>query len=173
MCANGPASPGAQIQSVLVTLAKKAKQGAMPHLSHAAFWDVDHFRVWAERALVAIRELCRDFQQPGGLVWRAQAAQALIEIRADAPSLFAWLAERPAADHLPACPDSERRGPFVEMYRRRPPRRGTVRHRAGIRQARARLCTGLLASWRCPARSDTAHRNFAGSCRRLRDEHHD
>jgi hypothetical protein len=104
MRANVPASVGAQIQSVLVTPAKKAKQGAMPHLSRVAYWDVDDFRVWAEQALVAVRELRRDFQQPGDLAWRAQAAEALIESRADAPGLFAWLAARPATDYLTSVP---------------------------------------------------------------------
>lgn len=99
-----PASTGAQIQPVLVTPAKKAKEGAMPHLGRVAHWDVDDFRRWAERALVTIRDLRRDFQEPGDLAWRAQAAQALTEARADAPGLFAWLAARPAREHLTGVP---------------------------------------------------------------------
>lgn len=99
-----PASIGAQIQPVLVTPAKKAKEGALPHLGRVAHWDLDDFRQWAELALVAVRELRRDFQEPGDLAWRAQAAQALSDCRADAPGLFAWLAARPARHHLASVP---------------------------------------------------------------------
>lgn len=99
-----PASVGADIQPVLVTPAKRAKEGAMPHLGKVAHWDLGDFRRWAEEALVVIRDLRRDFQEPGDLPWRAQAAQALSECRADAPGLAAWLAARPARDHLVAVP---------------------------------------------------------------------
>jgi len=99
-----PASVGAKIQSVLVTPATKAKEGAIPHLSRVAHWDLDEFRRWAEKALVTIRDLRRDFQEPGDLAWRAQAAQALTENRVDAPGLYAWLAARPAREHLTGVP---------------------------------------------------------------------
>lgn len=92
-----PESANASIQPVLVTPAKKAKDGAMPHLGRVAHWDLDEFRAWAERALIAVRELRRNFREPGDLAWRAQATEALSEVRADAPSLYAWLAERPAS----------------------------------------------------------------------------
>lgn len=94
------ASAGASIQPVLVTPAKKAKDGAMPHLGRVAHWDLGEFREWAEAALVTVRELRRSFREPGDLAWRAQAAEALSEVRADAPSLYAWLAARPARDYL-------------------------------------------------------------------------
>lgn len=99
-----PASAGAQIQPVLVTPAKKAREGALPHLGRVAHWDLDDFRQWADQALVTVRDLRRDFQEPGDLAWRAQAAQALSESRADAPGLFAWLAARPARAHLTSVP---------------------------------------------------------------------
>lgn len=99
-----PAAAGASIQPVLVTPAKSAKNGAMPHLGRVAHWDLDDFRAWAETALVTVRELRREFQEPGDLAWRAQAAEALSEIRADAPGLYSWLAARPARDHLVEVP---------------------------------------------------------------------
>lgn len=99
-----PASAGASIQPVLVTPAKSAKSGAMPHLGRVAHWDLDDFRAWAETALVTVRELRREFQEPGDLAWRAQAAEALSEIRADAPGLYSWLAARPARDYLVEVP---------------------------------------------------------------------
>lgn len=95
-----PASAGVSIQPVLVTPAKKAKDGAMPHLGRVAYWGLEEFREWAEAALVTVRELRRNFREPGDLAWRAEAASALKEVRADAPGLYAWLAARPARDHL-------------------------------------------------------------------------
>lgn len=95
-----PASVGAVIRPVLVTPAKRAKEGAIPHLGKVAHWDLEDFRRWAEEALVVIRDLRRDFQEPGDLAWRAQAARALSECRADAPGLESWLGARPARDYL-------------------------------------------------------------------------
>lgn len=94
------AAASALIQPVLVTPAKRAKDGAMPHLARVAYWGLEEFREWAETALVTVRELRRSFGEPGDLAWRAEAAKALAEIRADAPGLYAWLSTRPARDHL-------------------------------------------------------------------------
>lgn len=99
-----PASVGAQIHSVLVTPAKNAKDGAMPHLRRVAYWGLDEFRQWADHALVTVRDLRRDFHEAGDLAWRAQAAQALCDCGADAPGLLAWLAARPAREHLVGVP---------------------------------------------------------------------
>lgn len=99
-----PMSVGAEIWPVLVTPAKSAKEGAIPHLGKVAHWDLGDFRLWAEEALGIIRDLRRDFQEPGDLAWRAQAARALSECRADAPGLAAWLEARPARQHLIAVP---------------------------------------------------------------------
>lgn len=95
-----PGTAGATIQSVLVTPAKKAKQGAVPHLSHFAHWDLADFRAWADRTLDVVRELRRTFVEPGDLAWRAAAAARLEQVRADAPGLARWLSGRPARDHL-------------------------------------------------------------------------
>ena len=101
---NVPESASADIRSVLVTPARNAKEGAMPSLARVAHWDLADFRQWAEQALVTIRDLRRDFTEPGDLAWRAQAAEALSAIRADAPGLSTWLANRPARQHLIAVP---------------------------------------------------------------------
>lgn len=94
----------ASIYSVLVTPATKAKQGAIPHLGRVAYWELKEFIEWSEAALNGIRELRRNFTEPGDLVWRAQAAETLSEIRADAPGLAAWLSKRPARDYLKPVP---------------------------------------------------------------------
>jgi hypothetical protein len=95
---------GNTIQSVLVTPAKKAKQGAVPHLGRFAHWDLADFRSWADRTLDVVRELRRTFVEPGDLAWRAEAAAQLERARADAPGLARWLTERPARDHLKPVP---------------------------------------------------------------------
>lgn len=96
--------PGAKdartIQSVLVTPAKKAKTGAVPHLGDVAYWHLEDFRTWAEEALVMVRDLRRSFREPGDLGWRIEALEALSSIRADATGLVAWLAKQPARNHL-------------------------------------------------------------------------
>lgn len=99
-----PGTAGATIQPVLVTPAAKAKKGAMPHLGRVAFWSLAEFRSWSDKALETVRELRREFLEPGDLAWRAQAAQKLEDIRADAPSLSAWLSARPAKQHLTEVP---------------------------------------------------------------------
>ena len=95
-----PGTAGTAIQSVLVTPAKKAKQGAVPHLSRFAHWDLADFRTWADKALDMVRELRRTFVEPGDLAWRAEAASRLEQVRADAPGLARWLSGRSARDHL-------------------------------------------------------------------------
>jgi hypothetical protein len=72
----------------------------LPHLNNVYHWDLQDFREWAEQALVTVRELRRSFVEPGDLIWRAQAAEALAAIKADAAGLAAWLTLRPARDHL-------------------------------------------------------------------------
>ena len=99
-----PSAANATIYPVLVTPAKKANKGAVPHLGRVSHWDLEDFRDWAEQVLGTVRELRRSFVEPGDLVWRAQAAEALASARADAPGLAAWVARRPARDHLKAVP---------------------------------------------------------------------
>ena len=97
---NVPGAAQALICPVLVTPSKFAKEGALPHLGRVSHWALEDFREWAEKALVMVRELRRSFVEPGDLAWRAQAAEALESVRADAPGLVAWLVKRPARDHL-------------------------------------------------------------------------
>ncbi len=74
----------------------------MPHLSNVAYWGLDEFREWADIALDTVRELRRTFNEPGDLVWRAEAAAKLEAIHADAPGLVSWLSKRPACKQLTA-----------------------------------------------------------------------
>jgi hypothetical protein len=99
-----PAQAGAAVQSVLVTPAKKAKQGAVPHLGRVSDWDLADFRAWADKAIDVVRQLRRTFVEPGDLAWRAEAATRLEGARADAPGLARWLSERPTRDCLKSVP---------------------------------------------------------------------
>jgi hypothetical protein len=101
---NVPGGEAANICSVLVTPVTSARTGATPHLGRFSHWALNDFRDWAEQALVAVRDLRRTFVEPGDLAWRAQTAEALVSINADAPGLVAWLAGRPARDHLKKVP---------------------------------------------------------------------
>lgn len=97
-----PLSANATIYPILVTPAKSATSGALPHLNTVWYWGLDEFREWAESALVTVRELRSKFVHPGDLAWRADAAQTLVGMRADAPGLAAWLSTRPAREFLGA-----------------------------------------------------------------------
>lgn len=99
-----PGMANMTIFPVLVTPAKKAKEGAVPSLSRVLYWGLDDFRIWAERALVIIRELRRTFVEPGDLAWRAEAASALVSAMVGAPGLAEWLKQRPARNYLTAVP---------------------------------------------------------------------
>ena len=90
------------IQPVLVSPATQVRKGAIPHLEHVAYWNLDGFRLWANTALDTIRQLRQEFSEPGDLVWRVHAAEQLESIRADGPGLVSWLRERPAATQLVA-----------------------------------------------------------------------
>lgn len=94
--ANVIGTEAATIVSVLVTPATEAREGAMPSLSKVSYWSLNDFRLWAEAALVAIRELRRTFTEPGDLAWRATAAEALEEARLDSPGLIKWLSKQVA-----------------------------------------------------------------------------
>lgn len=97
---NVPEAAKATIIPVLITPATSTTTGAVPTLKKVCYWGLGDFRVWAEQALATIRELRRTFREPGDLAWRADAAKALAGVRADAPSLAAWLLDRPAHHYL-------------------------------------------------------------------------
>ena len=97
---NVPGADQARILPVIVTPAKKAKEGAMPVLGRVAYWDLEAFRAWADTALQTVRNLRRSFREPGELAWRADASSALAAIGADAPGLYATLSSRMANRHL-------------------------------------------------------------------------
>lgn len=97
---NVPNTNNARILPVLVTPVTTAKSGATPHLKKVSYWGLSDFREWAELVLQVIRELRREFSEPGDLDWRAKAAEELSKIHADASGLYNWLYERTADKFL-------------------------------------------------------------------------
>lgn len=76
--ANVPECADAEIIPVLVTPVRCAEPGAMPHLNAVGLWSLQDFRAWAEESLRILRFMRVSFREPGDLVWRAEAADALI-----------------------------------------------------------------------------------------------
>lgn len=60
---------------VLVTPCVKAKSGADPHLDDVRYWELSHFRNWANHAIGILRGLKGTFPGEGDLLWRAEAYQ--------------------------------------------------------------------------------------------------
>ena len=98
--AHVPQIAGGIVLPVLVSPATTANKGAMPSLRRVCFWDLNDFRAWSDLALDTVREIRRNFPEPGDLVWKAEAAAKLEEIRADARGLSDWLSARPASRYL-------------------------------------------------------------------------
>lgn len=97
---NVPATKSAKTLAVLVTKAKHASKGAIPHLKNVSYWDFEEFRIWATQALGTVRDLRTSFVEPGDIDWRIKAAEAFEAHGLDAPSLYERLTARRAADQL-------------------------------------------------------------------------
>jgi hypothetical protein len=97
---NVPGAADAEVLAVLVSPAKLATEGALPVLGRFSYWALDDFRIWAENALLTVRELRRHFSEPGDLEWRARAATAFSAANLDGPGLVARLRQSPADKSL-------------------------------------------------------------------------
>jgi Helicase C-terminal domain/DEAD/DEAH box helicase len=100
MRANVEVSLNSRVLPVLVTPAKKVRSAAVPHLDGVGLWPVEELRRFAERTLVAIRELRKTFVEPGDLEWRAKAKELFEQNGLAARLLFAELESRPASKLL-------------------------------------------------------------------------
>src|SRR5205809_4096991 len=76
-----------EILSVLVSPAKRASEGAMPHIQTVSFWPLDDFKSWAKNTLATVRDLRKYLSEPGDNNWRNQAAKVFVEQGLDAVSL--------------------------------------------------------------------------------------
>ena len=88
---NLPSAKEAEVLPVLVTPAKKAREGAFPHLGDVAYWRLDEFREWAYKSLTVMRELRSSFGEAGDLGWRKLCIEKLKRECLDMPGLFKYL----------------------------------------------------------------------------------
>jgi hypothetical protein len=89
-----------EIAPVLITPVSYACAGAMPHLGSVSLWKLSDFQEWAKNAMATVRQLRKTFVEPGDLVWRAQAADSLIDNQMDMLSLVQNSKARVAKDLL-------------------------------------------------------------------------
>jgi hypothetical protein len=68
---------GTVVVAVLITPCEKTSKGAVPHLKKVRYWKLKEFRVWAQQALQALRDLRRGYPGEGSLDWRREAAEKL------------------------------------------------------------------------------------------------
>ncbi|UZD56824.1 DEAD/DEAH box helicase [Shewanella algae] len=97
---DGFSTDNVEIIPVLISPVSKVKKGGTPHLNTVMFWKLDDFKEWASHVLDVVRELRTTFQQPGDLVWRADAAGKLIAARIDVNSIKAMLYSQRSMDLL-------------------------------------------------------------------------
>lgn len=87
-------SDSVEIIPVLISPVSKVKKGGAPHLKNVKFWNLHEFKEWANLALEAVRELRTNFQQPGDLAWRAEAAEKLLSLKLDVNSIKIMLSKK-------------------------------------------------------------------------------
>lgn len=78
----------AKIVTVLITPVKKAEKEAIDNLADVYVWNLNDFRIWANKAISCIRGLRADYPNSGDLVWRAKASEKLEECFISPESLF-------------------------------------------------------------------------------------
>lgn len=93
-------SSDVDILSVLVTPVTTAHSGAIPQLDGVSLWGLEEFKSWAVQAVSVIREIRKSFMEPGDMVWKANASEALQEAGLDSLSMMNWLRSQPAKDIL-------------------------------------------------------------------------
>ncbi len=69
----------AKIVTVLITPVKKAEKEAVDNLTDVYVWNLNDFRIWANKAISCIRGLRADYPNSGDLIWRAKASEKLEE----------------------------------------------------------------------------------------------
>lgn len=80
--------PDAVIVTVLITPVKKAEKEAIDILKDVYVWNLEDFRIWANKAISCIRGLRADFPNSGDLAWRARAIEQLEKFNISPESLL-------------------------------------------------------------------------------------
>lgn len=89
-----------EIIPILLSPVSKVSKGGAPHLNNVMFWHLNDFKDWASNALDVIRELRTTFQEPGDLMWRAEAASRLTLAKIDINSIKNKLCQQKCKDIL-------------------------------------------------------------------------
>lgn len=90
-----PLSKTAIVYPVLITPLQYAERDALPHLNDVLIWNLEEFRKWAVKALIAIREVRGTFPGSGDLAWRATAIEKYRRNTIDPDSLIEYLKAQP------------------------------------------------------------------------------
>ncbi len=93
-------SVACEIYPVIVGPISRIKKGAIPHAKAVGFWPLSDFRSWSENAVSIIRSLRTTFVEPGDLVWRAYAAEALDQNGLSMMQIFSKVRQQVAAEKL-------------------------------------------------------------------------
>lgn len=89
-----------KVLPVLITPARKAREGAIPSLQEVYYWKLEDFLSWSKIVLEKVRELRRTFTEIGDPQWRTEAIEELKNIKADVYGLFLCLSQKVASRHL-------------------------------------------------------------------------
>lgn len=76
-----------EIIPVLLSPVKYMTEGAASQVNTLMYWNLEQFIEWVPKALSTIKDIRKTFQEPGNLVWRAEAATKLIESNIDIISI--------------------------------------------------------------------------------------
>lgn len=76
---------------VLISPVTNVDKGAMCHLDKVLLWNLQDFRNWAESCFEVIRQLRKEFREPGDLEWRQDALGVLRDHNLTADKIIAQL----------------------------------------------------------------------------------
>ncbi len=97
---NGLVDKSALFTSVLISPSRSIKKEAHGLLDEACYMELEHFRTWASKAIVAIRAIRNTYNQPGDLVWQSDALTSLSKHRLLSSEIVANFNGRKAKDML-------------------------------------------------------------------------
>ncbi len=86
--------PDAQIVTILITPVTKAEKEAIDHLTDVYVWNLEDFRIWANKAISCIRGLRSEFPNSGDLAWRARASEQLEKCNISPDNLLAHIGKK-------------------------------------------------------------------------------
>ncbi|EGZ7158744.1 hypothetical protein BGM74_005275, partial [Escherichia coli] len=75
-------------------------EGAAAQVNSLMYWNLNDFKKWVQKALSALKDIRRTFQEPGDIVWRAEAAAKLSEAKVDIASLNELIKSSSCKDNL-------------------------------------------------------------------------